>query len=147
VKKNRQHQPAHTAESQSEWVKTPVANLVRYKTSGIFFARVRIGGKLFRQSLKTDVMSVAKLRVSDFIKEKREEMGDDSPARTGRMTVGDAICIFGQGLDGQHDIKEGAKVYRRKCLALLLKSWPGLDSQPVGKVSKDDCLTWLARCG
>jgi integrase len=142
VKKNRQHQPAHTAESQSEWVKTPVANLVRYKTSGIFFARVRIGGKLFRQSLKTDVMSVAKLRVSDFIKEKREEMGDDSPARTGRMTVGDAICIFGQGLDGQHDIKEGAKVYRRKCLALLLKSWPGLDSQPVGKVSKDDCLTW-----
>ncbi len=122
MKKSRQRQPAHNAESKSGWVKTPVANLVRYKPSGVFFARVRIGGKLFRQSLKTDVISVAKLRLADFIQDKREEMGDDSPARTGRMTMDDAVTNFRQRLDGQHDIKEGAKVYRRKCLELRLKS-------------------------
>jgi len=33
-------------------------------------------------------------------------------------------------------------VYRRKCIEALLKSWFGLDSKPVGKVSKDDCLSW-----
>ena len=81
-------------ESQSDWVKTQSANLVRYKSSGIYFARVRIRGKLFRQSLKTDVLSVAKLRLIDFIKEKRDERGDDTAVTTGKMTVGDALAVL-----------------------------------------------------
>ena len=66
---NSNDQTADTT-SQTDWVKTPVANLVRYKPSGIYFARARIRGKLFRQSLKTDLMSVAKLRLRDFIKHR-----------------------------------------------------------------------------
>ncbi len=126
----------------TDWVKTPVANLVRYKPSGIYFARVRVRGKLFRASLKTDVMSVAKLRLNEFEKEKQDEMGDDSSVRGGKMTVADAVAIFRTRLDGRQDVKEGAKVYRRKCLEALLKSWPELESKPVGKVGKDDCLSW-----
>jgi integrase len=95
--------------------------------------------------MKTDVMSVARLRLSDFIKEKQDEMGDDSAARSGKMTVGDALVIFRQRLDGQQNIKDGAKVYRRKCIEALVKSWPGLEAKPVGKVSKDDCLAWASR--
>jgi integrase len=142
VKTNHTEQTAENADSQSDWVKTPVANLIRYKPSGIYFARVRIRGKLFRQTLKTDVMRVAKLRLSDFIKERQEEMGDDSAARSGKMMMADAVAIFRQRLDGQQDIKEGSKVYRRKCLEALLRSWPELESMAVGKVGKDDCLTW-----
>src|SRR5207249_11767183 len=93
------------AVSQSDWVKTPVANLLRYKPSGIYFARVRIRGKLFRHSLKTDVITVAKLRLRDFIKDKQDEMGDDSAVRSGKMTVADAVVIFRQRLDGQQNIK------------------------------------------
>jgi hypothetical protein len=48
MKNRRTEQPAENAENQSDWVKTPVANLVRYKPSGIYFARLRIRGKLFR---------------------------------------------------------------------------------------------------
>src|SRR5262245_43397343 len=103
-------------ERQSDWIKTPVANLVRYKPSGIYFARVRVRGKLFRQSLKTDVMSVAKLRLTDFIKARQEEMGDVSAIQSGKLTVGDALTVFDQRLDARQDIKEGAKVYRRKCV-------------------------------
>lgn len=135
-------QTAENAESHSDWVKTPVANLIRYKPSGMYFARVRIRGKLFRHSLKTDVMSVAKLRLRDFIKDKQDEMGDDSAILSGKMTVADTVAIFQQRLDGQQDIKEGAKVYRRKCLTALLKSWPELEAKPVGKVGKEDCLSW-----
>jgi hypothetical protein len=69
VKKSQTEQTADNAKSQSDWVKTPVANLIRYKPSGNYFARARILGKLFRQSLKTTVMSVAKLRLGDFIKD------------------------------------------------------------------------------
>jgi integrase len=136
---------AETAENESDWVKTPVANLVRYKPSGIYFARVRIKGKLFRQSLKTDVITTAKLRLADFIKDKRDEMGDDSAVRTGRMTFGDAMQVYRQRLDSQQDITEGAKVYRRKCIDALLSSWPELKAMPIGKVSKDACLQWAEK--
>lgn len=44
-------QTTAATESQSDWVKTPVANLLRYRPSGTYFARVRIRGKLFRQAL------------------------------------------------------------------------------------------------
>src|SRR5262244_3613244 len=93
VKMSQTEQTADNTKSQSDWAKTPVANLVRYKPSGIYFARARIRGKLFRQSLKTDVMSVAKLRLTDFTKTKQEEMGDVS-VQTGKMTVGDALAVF-----------------------------------------------------
>jgi len=33
------------------WVKSSVANIVRYVPSGIYFARAKVGGKLIRQSL------------------------------------------------------------------------------------------------
>jgi len=45
-----------------QWQKTPVANLVRNASSGLYYARVRVRGKLIWKSLKTDCMSVAKLR-------------------------------------------------------------------------------------
>ena len=51
----RTEQLSENTESQSDRVKTPVANLVRYKPSGIYFARF-VRGKLFRHSLKTDVI-------------------------------------------------------------------------------------------
>src|SRR6266516_3029835 len=50
---------------ESSWQKTPYANLVRYAPSGKYFARIRVGGKLIRQSLKTKVLSVAKLKRID----------------------------------------------------------------------------------
>ena len=37
-------------------------NLIRYVPSGIYYARLRVKGKLIRKSLKTDVLSVGKLR-------------------------------------------------------------------------------------
>lgn len=126
-------------------MKTPVANLIRYVSSGTYFARVRIKGKLFRQTLKTDVMSVAKLRLSDFTKEKQEEIGDTAAVLSGKMTIGEAIATFRQRLTGQQNIKEGAKVYRRKCIEALLKAWPGLESKPVGKVGKEECLAWAKK--
>jgi len=53
--------------TESPLVKAPVANLVRYKPSGIYFARAKVGGKLIRQSLKTRVLSNAKLKLRDLL--------------------------------------------------------------------------------
>src|SRR5688500_17873456 len=61
---------ASETEKESQWQKTPVANLVRNALSGIYYARVRVRGKLIWKTLKTDRMSVAKLRLGDFLKEE-----------------------------------------------------------------------------
>ena len=52
MKSRRTEQPAEDTKSQSNWMKTPIANLVRYKPSGIYFACLRIRGKLLQTSLK-----------------------------------------------------------------------------------------------
>jgi hypothetical protein len=50
------------AEKAKLWQKTSHANLIRYLPGGIYFLRIRVRGELIRKSLKTDVLSVAKLR-------------------------------------------------------------------------------------
>jgi hypothetical protein len=52
------------AASKGHWLKTPFSNLVRYVPSGIYFARMRVRGKLIRRSLKTNKLAVAKLRLN-----------------------------------------------------------------------------------
>jgi len=54
-----------------DWLKTPYPNLIRYKPSGSYFGRVRVNGKLIRRSLDTHVLSVAKLKLSDFLQDHR----------------------------------------------------------------------------
>ena len=58
---------AENNESASLWTKAPVANLVRYEPSGIYFARAKVRGKLVRKSLDTNILSVAKLRLADVL--------------------------------------------------------------------------------
>jgi hypothetical protein len=62
----------------SRWQKTPVANLVRHVQSGNYYARIRVRGKLIWKSLKTNRISVAKLRLGDFHKEERHLRGQHS---------------------------------------------------------------------
>jgi hypothetical protein len=45
--------------------KTRCENLVRNHSSGTYFARFRLDGKLFWQGLDTDVLSVAAQRLAD----------------------------------------------------------------------------------
>src|SRR5450755_4786215 len=64
---------ANSSERKSSpWQKTPVANLIRHVQSGNYYARIRVRGKLIWKSLKTDRISVAKLRLGDFHKEERQ---------------------------------------------------------------------------
>jgi integrase len=142
--KQRKRQPEPESQ-KSDWQPTQHSNLIRYVPSGVFYLRARINGKLHWQSLKTNVLSVAKLRLADKIKEKRDEAGSDLAVKAGRMTFADALQVFRHRVDADPDLKEGAKVYRRKTIISLLKSWPTLEQTSVSKISKDDCLAWAER--
>ena len=57
--------------ADSDWVKTPFPNLLRYQPSGNYFGRVRVNGKLIRRPFATHVLTVAKLKPSDFLQDHR----------------------------------------------------------------------------
>jgi integrase len=132
-------------EKEPRWLKTPIANLVCNATSGVYYARVRVRGKLIWKTLKTDRMSVAKLRLGDFLKEENHRAEATQATIRGKMTFGDALVSYRQQLaDAQH-LKPSAKLYREKCIKALLKSWPGLEDTDVRKISVSDCRGWASR--
>jgi integrase len=134
-------------EKDSEWQKTPYANLVRYKSSGIYFARLRVKGKLIRCSLKTSQISVAKLRLGDLEKQERQRAEHQTAVADGTMAFADAVAIYKQRLAGDGSLKPRSKDYREERIAALLKSWPALAKTDTRKISKSDCLTWAADYG
>src|SRR5207244_10241575 len=84
-----------------DWTKTPYPNLIRYKPSGNYFGRVRVNGKLIRRSLETHVLSVAKLKLSDFLQDHRR------PAiGKGQSAKGEVIIeMFKKEIEDDHNNK------------------------------------------
>jgi len=78
---------AENTESSSLWTKAPVANLVRYEPSGIYFARAKVRGKLVRKSLDTNILSVAKLRLGAFVLCATECSDADSDHQAGQKEM------------------------------------------------------------
>ncbi len=124
-----------------KWKSFPrVPHLLLYVPSGSFFGRVKIGGKVIRQSLSTDVFTTAKLRLADFLKDQRKNslrpvVGAFSEART----------LYESDLIADHALKPASKNYRCNCIKVLLRTWPDLDAQPPTKITESDCRNWASR--
>jgi integrase len=129
------------------WQKTSYANLIRYVASGMYFCRVRVRGKLIRKSLKTDVLSVAKLRLSDKEKDFRQKAQHQEAIQRGRgqMTFNEALEIYRTRLNAEPDLKSKSKDYYEQRIDSLLRTWPGLKETNVRDISKQNCLDWAAK--
>ena len=138
--------PAETmsADSGKEWQKTQFANLIRYVPSGSYFARLRVNGNLIRKSLKTDVLSVAKLRLADLEKHEREAAETREATSKGKMTFGDCVAIFRSQTEASNLLKPTSKLYRREVFVSIAKSWPGIATRDVRRISANDCNAWAA---
>ncbi len=124
-----------------KWRSFPkVPNLVQYVITETYFGRVKVNGKTFRESLKTTVFSTAKLRLGDYIKKKLKRA--DSPV-TG--TFAEARVLYETEMNGDHTIKETSKIYRRKCIKALIRSWPGLEEMRPDRITETECREWAAR--
>ena len=100
--------------SEPPWKNTSYANLIRYEPSGTYFARVRVGGKLIRQSLKTKVLTVAKLKLADLEKKARE----DEKLNACHSTVADLVAEYRLALRRDPEINHGhLRIVRSASLA------------------------------
>ena len=90
-----------------------MANLVRHVQSASYYARIRVRGKLIWKSLKTDRISVAKLRLGDFHKKERQRTAAQTAVALGKMTFADALQTYRERLKGDHSLKDRSKSYRQ----------------------------------
>jgi hypothetical protein len=92
-------------EKDSPWEVSSVANLVRWKASKVYFARLKVNGKLIRKSLQTKLFSVAKNRLADLVKDERNRAEQGERMVNGKMVFADATKIYLQRLDADPGIK------------------------------------------
>lgn len=104
---NAQKQP----DKDSTWQRTPFADLLRYKPSQVYFARLKIKGKLIRRSLKTNKITAAKLRLADLEKIERQKVQSVNAVANGKMTFGDALVDLKKRLEENPSVKPKAKEY------------------------------------
>lgn len=129
------------------WQKAPVANLYRYGPSGKYYARPRIKGKIKSKCLKTDKLTVAKLRLADYLREEHKLAAASENVTNGKMTFGNAVERFKVGLEANKNLKPRSKVYRLERLGALLRSWPNLEAMDMAKIREHHCEEWAAKFG
>jgi integrase len=131
--------------NESEWESTSVQNLTRFRASGTYFARFRVGKKLVWKSLKTTVFSVAKQRLADMMREHRAKAESVTAFANGKMNVGDAAEVYLRKVRANVSLKPRSKDYREMMIDFIRRSWPALMETDVRKVSERDCENWLMR--
>lgn len=125
-----------------KWRSFPkVPNLLQYVSTATYFARVKVNGKIFRESLGTAVFTTAKLRLTDFLKEKISSAPQDGELPTFR----EARLLYEQDVEADHSISDITKRYRKYCLRLLARTWPELDQMKLAKMTETQCREWAAR--
>lgn len=137
----------------SPWQKTRYTNVVRYVPSGVYYARLRVGGKLVWRSLETNTLSTAKLKVLDVQKAEQAKL-----LRQGQdITFAQALEEFRQrdyrvSLRGaarrkprERKLKPAAVSYYEQRIKALLASWPGLETSKLSRIEAKDLEAWAAR--
>jgi len=117
-----------------------VPNLTQYVSNGNYYGRIKVGGKLIRESLKTTVWTTAKLRLADFQKRQQEAKADVVPPK-----FTEAVELFKQELVNDTTIKPRSKEYRLLCLQKIGSSWPGLWELRLDAITTPACKEWAAK--
>jgi integrase len=109
--------------------------LYRYASTGVYYARVKVNGKEFRRSLKTDDRAFAKRKLAEL----RAELERVDP-HAGRVTVGELLTRF---LASRQHLAPKTVEKQTHMGRLFSESWkPGL-SQQVRDVRPSQVLEWL----
>jgi integrase len=122
-----------------KWRSFPkVPNLLQYCSTGLYFARTKINGKLIRRSLTANTFEEAKLALHDFLaKEQKRRHIVGAP-----VTFGEARGLYEASLQNDHTLSDKSRYYRQNCIKRLLKSWPELDGLKLRAINRQQCEQW-----
>lgn len=121
--------------------KTAVPGLQVYLPTGTYYAYFKANGRPVKEALGTNVRSTAELKLRDL---KAHHRGNAAVGRKakGLMTFGDALRIYEHQVETDVKNKQSSKDYRQQTIAALVKTWPGLKTTDIRKVTEEQCLDW-----
>jgi integrase len=125
-----------TIADKGPWTKSGVG-LYRYNISGTYHARIRQGGKLHRKSLETTDFAYAKRLLAEF----KTNLGRTDPHQ-GNTTFGAVLDRYARTLGG---LKESTQENKLRIVALLRRTWHGINRMPVRLVKASDLRAWLSK--
>jgi integrase len=128
---------APSASAPRGTLKRVAQGLYRYSTSGVYFAHVRIHGKLFRESLRTTDRQLATRRFADFRSKKLK-----IDPKLAKLTVAELCERYAQTLGHLSASSIKAKT---GILARVKSEWPEGQFAPLKSIKSSDCEKWLAR--
>jgi len=132
----------HKLSKDGKWRSFPkVPNLLQYVSTGSYFARTKVNGKIIRLSLETDVKTTAKLKLPDFLKKHSSKKA----VAGAPVTFADAQRLYEEDLANDHAIGDNSKRYRRYCIKKLNGSWLELGKQKLDRITEADCKEWAGR--
>jgi integrase len=118
-------------------LKRVATGLYRSTASDVYFAHVRIHGKLFRDSLETADRETANRRLRDFRQSKAKV-----DIRAGKITLA-ALCD--QYVATLRHLSRSSRKAKDGILRRLKTEWPAGAEQSVAAVKPSHCDAWLAR--
>jgi integrase len=137
--KSKQRRTRERLSPDGKWRSFPqVPNLLQYISTGAYYARLKVNGKLIRRGLNTKTFEDAKLLLHDFIaKESKRRHVIGAP-----VTIGEALGLYQSSLENDHTLSPQSVYYRKNCIKRLLKSWPGLGDLKPRSITRQQCEEW-----
>jgi len=112
-------------------------SLYRYSSNGVYYARIKTGGKEIRRSLETTDRDLAKRRLRDL--RDRQRQIDRSQ---GKLTLAELCDRYLETVRHQKP-----KTVERKSLIVrrMKEDWPTGSLAQVSKIKPSECELWLSR--
>lgn len=126
--------------SDGKWRSFPnVPNLLKYVGSGAYYGRIKVRGKVIRESLQTSVWTTAKLRLAVFLKRQQA-----ARSVVPTLTFSESVEQFKRELEGDATIKPRSREYRLLCLGKIEETRPKLWSLHLEEITEQACRDWAA---
>lgn len=122
-----------------KWLSFPkVPNLLQYVSTGLYYGRTKVNGKIVRRGLKANTFEEAKLALHDFLtKETKRRHIVGAP-----VTFGEALGLYESSIDNDPTLSPQSRYYRHNCVKRLKKSWPAIDAMRLRAFTRQQCETW-----
>jgi len=126
-------------------VSTTVTNMVLKPKYHVYYARIRIEGKIYQRSLEEKVFSRAKLVLPDKLKEIRDSvMRTVDVSRFAKaITFEEVARVYRQDFETDPRLRPKSKEKRHNAMASVRQTWPAVFGRQLRQISANDLEEFL----
>jgi site-specific recombinase XerD len=127
---------------EPQWIKTRVQHVYRHRNSGRYYVRGFRQGKEIWKALKTTSAEVARSQAPKVLHEINKPRILSESLLSGKPTLGQGAELYRAQVDTDIKLKPRSRAYRLETIKTLFRSWPGLETTMLSKVTEAQCRQW-----